>query len=255
MADGAARGDDVARRGESRGGRRRLKRGGAAEQRQDDHQRRGSAGDGRIGPERALTGMAGAEIASRRRAGDDGQGRDRPVEARGEGQRQMARQHEEHQSQREIVIMAQPQAQDGLVVGGRLFRLPRRRDHAPLRRRDVMGDIGDDHRADDGAGLQKRAAPGKDLREQDAAAADERERGRIEQRGAPRQRRFRQRVIGEPDQDDRREACADRLPARCVPARRVDQVDVGLDIIKRRHQQEAAGPGHIGLPAEQRRGF
>ena len=123
-------------------------------------------------------------------------------------------------------------------------------DHDLLVRDDHEEHVRDHDRADQRAGVDVGAAAGEHPRVAPGGGDQESKAERAQQGGIGAKGRPAQPVVDHPAERQRSHADQDRAPDRQVHDRRVNQIEVGAEIIDQAEQHEAAEPGGVGLVLE-----
>jgi hypothetical protein len=204
-----------------RGGR--VRRSGRPRGRQphdgdEDHHRRGP---GPPGP--PLAGMHRVEEVPDRDAHEEDEARDDPVPLGREGERIVVRQHQEHDRQRQVVVVGRPELRDLAVL--RIGRPPRLEvgHHDLLVRDDDEEHVGRHDRRREGAEMEERRPPREDLVVTPCHHDEKREEEEHERGRAVAERRLAEEVVDDPAHRERPGRDQDRLPDREIGLLRVDQ--------------------------------
>ena len=183
-------------------------------------------------------------------ADQEDQRRDHPVELGAERQRVVVRQHQEHDRQRQVVVVQRARLGDAAIFGVRLAPCNQVGNHDFLVGDDDQEHVGRHDRRGECTDMQEGRASAENLRVAPRHHHQDRKQNQHQQRVVVAQSRLAQLIIHQPAQHQRAERQRDGDRRRHVQHITVDQEQVGPGIIDNRQERETRHPGGIGFPLE-----
>ncbi len=201
-------------------------------------------------PPHATPGVPAVEEDADERGQHGDEDEDEPRLVRAEDEGEVPDEHREDHGQGEVVVVNRPVF--GAEQGGRV-RLPflLHRDHElPVRGDDHEEDVRDHDRAEHRADLEVRSTGREQLPGAPGGERDEHDADDGERRLAPLTDGPAEDVVDDPGDCETADGQRDRLPRGEIRDGRVDEPELGVEVVEDDEQREPGEPGRVRLPLE-----